>query len=109
MSAPKFTPGPWEIGEPESHDSIATILKRGEQDEIVAEVCWMEPFPKDQARADARLIAAAPAMYAALVPFAEQDVAETSICHLGLVPMAECARCKPILAARDAITKAVES
>lgn len=60
MNAPKFTPGPWRL----HVDGVAVFGSNGEQ-VIDATVCSPN-LTQEEIRMNARLIAAAPDMYAAL-------------------------------------------
>ncbi len=96
--------GPWEIGEP--GQIIESITGS-----VVAE-CGGPAYWRD---ANATLIADSKRLAGAVVElrerlqhFASIYADENSHCHAGLVPMAECSRCGPILAAREALTQTAE-
>lgn len=65
MSAPKFSPGPWTIGSPNCR--LDGVRERGVHagDYVIADLN-ADAGPEAQQAADARLIAAAPELYAAL-------------------------------------------
>lgn len=77
MSTPQFTPGPWlrVLNEPEA---IGVLEKRGDSTVIryIATVegdfdDWVDDGCDVEAEANARLLAAAPELYAALAEFAD--------------------------------------
>ena len=57
------TPGPWHQGGLDRHDKH---WMREVRDAKGRGIAWCGTFPEDEAHANARLIAAAPAMYALL-------------------------------------------
>jgi len=65
-AAPKFTPGPWEV-------DATRILANDERRTVVCEVTGSIKYSSTQA--DARLIAAAPDLYAAAVAAIAYDAA----------------------------------
>ena len=88
------TPGPWLVDE----DCAWWIGAAGHR---VAEA-----FGGAECNANAKLIAAAPDLLAALQHFAAQSVSDDAQCHVGICTPAECGRCGAILQARAAIAKA---
>jgi hypothetical protein len=95
MSA--HTPGPWSLWEVDSHVVIGPDAHR------VATASG----GKAHAEANARLIAAAPEMAAALrglTPVRKPEAKDP--CHFGVCEMSECANCQRIFAARAALQKA---
>ena len=62
MSANKFTPGPWTVADPEdlSYTQVIVAASGTDDAEDVAEVSISRPDIHPNARANARLIAAAP-------------------------------------------------
>lgn len=67
MSA-KHTPGPWFVWEGDVYAGSPTVKQRGRLEGHRAQVCTVEDYeaPKTVARANARLIAAAPDLLEAL-------------------------------------------
>lgn len=61
---------------------------------------------QEEATANAKLIAAAPDLLAALRPFAEGYTGDNAPCHVGISDSSNCVRCSRIIAARAAIAKA---
>jgi hypothetical protein len=69
MSAPKFTPGPWSLGD-ENNASCSVLL--GDEHNLTADMCREDNntgrtvIERSEMLANAALIAAAPQLYAAL-------------------------------------------
>lgn len=114
----KHTPGPWRIGL-----SPHCVMAQGSVDTVSGAVwgtivrCehvlsaddvegrhWSAP---GSAKANARLIAAAPDLLEALRPFAEPltEAMENYPCHKGIRSARECTRCGKAIAAYEAIAK----
>jgi len=93
-----WTPGPWSLDE--DGDVIQTNADR-----IVA---IMTSEDDGRQGGNAHLIAAAPEMYEALLPFAEPYSAamEGYPCHKGTCSARECTRCGKAIAAHEALRKA---
>jgi hypothetical protein len=89
MNAPKFTKGPWLVGDPNNVSGLAGIGIHAD-DYVIADMCLDVPSIFNQ-RANARLMAAAPELFNAL-----------SV----LIDAAD-ARGIPVDAARVALAKAV--
>jgi hypothetical protein len=69
MSEPKWTPGPWEVVEPTAIDYRAPLVYGADRQSLVAGAESGGPIravSASEARANARLIAAAPELYQAL-------------------------------------------
>lgn len=92
MTTPAHTPGPWRIGTPGPNGCYTTGTERGLMVAMVAHSIHM-PDQKAQAEGDARLIAAAPELLAAL---------QTLVANGGIGPESM------FHDARDAIKKATE-
>ena len=64
MSAPKWTPGPWEIGDP--NDKTGADIGIHSSDWVIADMCKDVCKLTVNQQANAHLITAAPELYAAL-------------------------------------------
>ena len=64
------------------------------------------PYLNGENERTINLIASAPALLEALREFADEPIGEEFSCHLGIVAMADCSRCRRILRARAAIAAA---
>lgn len=94
------TPGPWRVGEM-SGGCINIEADTTPRHITVARVHIFDTT--QEAAANARLIAHAPMLRGLVDTLAQQGSEPDSLCHRGLVPQAECSRCKPILEARAVI------
>ena len=65
MSAPKWTPGPWEVGARSSEDNTLAVVRSGRKGRALAYVC-PQPFYENAQEVDAHLIASAPDLAEAL-------------------------------------------
>jgi len=100
------TRGPWHAGETVYRDGVAIISIIDDSDSPHDIIRNGETSLIHNADANARLIAAAPDLLAALRPFADEYAGPNAPCHDGINGLAKCVRCARIFAARAAIAKA---
>lgn len=104
MSAPAFTPGPWQAMNPYQWDCIIGDIDGPDNGDMHYKIVTDLTVDGPSARADARLIAAAPSLYYALLralPHVEHAY------HTN--PDADGSMWADVVACRDALTKAVQS
>jgi hypothetical protein len=91
------TAGPWE-----QRAAYVVEMRKGRS----VAICPNEFWPEDEACANARLLAAALVLLAALKELTPLIPDKNAFCHVGICSQEQCINCNRIKSAHDAIAKA---